>query len=271
MLRARQPFVSFVGPTISVPSATIALTARAPTFANTGPGRQLSGLTFVFSPLLGTGAPNIAVPAATITVSAAAPSISAGKSVAVPAATIALSAAAPAVASGKSVVMPAATIAITALAPTIQAATGASVLVSAATIALSAAAPTISSGKSIAVPAAAIALAAFAPTVQTTPVVIIDDTHDGDYLKKKLKAERKALKRRRKQVLDLYEQIVEGKEPPAPEVVAIIEEAGIAEVKPAQRATMVEYDRMIAALERAVELHRRMMLERDDEEVLLLL
>lgn len=118
---------------------------------------------------------------------------------------------------------------------------------------------------------ATLADATLASDVTVSQAIIIDDTHDGEYLKKKLKAERKALKRRRQQVLDLYERLVEGKEPPPPEVVAIIEDAGIVEPPIAPRETMIEYDRMIAALERAVELHRQLMLERDDEEVLLLI
>jgi len=136
-------------------------------FAQQAAAKPLSGLSFLFSPLLGHGAAagaTVTSPAATITVAATAPTISAGKSVAVPAATISISGSAPSISAGKRVVVPAATITLAANAPTIQAATGVSLACPAATITVAATAPTVSAGKSISVPvASAQVLAALAP------------------------------------------------------------------------------------------------------------
>ena len=133
---------------------------------------------------------------------------------------------------------------------------------------------TLSSDVSVASPitadlTATLGAATLASDVQVG-AILIDDTHDGDYLRKKLKAERKALKRRRQQVISLYERLVEGKEPP-PAVVEVLQTEGIAPEIIARQATAPEYDRMIAALERAVELNARLQIEADDEEVLLLI
>ena len=104
--------------------------------------------------------------------------------------------------------------------------------------------------------------------------IIIDDTHDGDYLGKKLRKERKAVAARRQRVLDLYEQIVEGKQP-QPEVVALVEAAGISSPDSIIYAPAIELTGLIATLERAQQLAERLAIEAaieaDDEEVLLLL
>lgn len=256
MLRARQPGIAALyAPSavlINVPAATITIQAYAPQV--TIIGKPIQGLTLLFGELYTPAAGvSVNVPAPAIALSASVPVISAGKSVAVPVATIAISAPAPTVASGKSAQVPASTIAITAPAPTIQAATG----------------------PSIVVPATAIALTAFAPSIQTSPpIVIIDDTHDGDYLGKKLRKERKAVAARRQRVLDLYEQIVEGKQP-EPEVVALVEAAGINSPDSIIYAPAIELTGLIATLERAQQLAERLAIEAaieaDDEEVLLLL
>ena len=259
MLRTRQPGIAALfAPSailINVPATTIAVQAYAPQIVNTGPGKPIQGLTLLFGELYTAGGAGVSinVSASAIALSAPAPSVSAGKSVAVPAATIAISAPTPTVSSGKSAQVPASTIAITAPAPTIQAATGTSVVV----------------------PATAIALTAFAPSIQTSPpIVIIDDTHDGDYLGKKLRKERKAIAARRQRVLDLYEQIVEGKQP-EPEVVALVEAAGISSPDSIIYAPAIELTGLIATLERAQQLAERLAIEAaieaDDEEVLLLL
>lgn len=104
----------------------------------------------------------------------------------------------------------------------------------------------------------------------TVPIVIFDDTHDGDYLGKRLKRERKAVAARRQRVLDLYEQIVEGKEP-EPEVVALVEAAGISTASDIIEAPAISLNSLIASLEQAQILARNLAIEADDEEVLLLL
>lgn len=108
----------------------------------------------------------------------------------------------------------------------------------------------------------------------TVPAFILDDTHDGDYLGKKLRKERKAIAARRQRVLDLYEQIVEGKQP-EPEVVALVQAAGIISPDSIIYAPAIELTGLIATLERAQQLAERLAveaaIEADDEEVLLLL
>jgi hypothetical protein len=52
------------------------------------------------------------------------------------------------------------------------------------------------------------------------PIIIIDDTHDGDYKKKKWAEERNKKEKRKQEIIDLYERIVEGKPQVAEEIVA---------------------------------------------------
>lgn len=104
----------------------------------------------------------------------------------------------------------------------------------------------------------------------TVPVVILDDTHDGDFLRKKFKRERKAVAARRQRVLDLYEQIIEGKQP-EPEVVALVQAAGIITASDIIEAPAISLNSLVANLERAQALARDLAIEADDEEVLLLI
>ena len=106
-------------------------------------------------------------------------------------------------------------------------------------------------------------------------VIVVDDTHDGDYLGKKLKREREEVEARRRRVLELYERIVEGLEP-APEeveqaVAAAIESVGVETRADIIEAPSIDLGRILAGLERALDLQRRLALEADDEEVMLLL
>ena len=107
------------------------------------------------------------------------------------------------------------------------------------------------------------------------PPVVVDDTHDGDYLRKKLKREREEVEARRRRGLELYERIVEGLEP-APEEVeqavsAAIEAVGVETRADIIEAPSIDLGRILAGLERALDLQRRLALEADDEEVMLLL
>jgi hypothetical protein len=106
-------------------------------------------------------------------------------------------------------------------------------------------------------------------------VIVVDDTHDGDYLRKKLKREREEVEARRRRVLELYERIVEGLEP-APEEVeqavsAAIEAVGVETRADIIEAPSIDLGRILAGLKRALDLQRRLALEADDEEVMLLL
>jgi hypothetical protein len=110
--------------------------------------------------------------------------------------------------------------------------------------------------------------------VPPTPV-IIDDTHDGEYLGKKLRKEREEAEARRRRVLALYERIVEGKEdlPDAAEyiVTRAVEAAGVEARADILKAPTIDLGRILAGLERASAIQRDMQLEADDEEVMLLL
>ena len=106
-------------------------------------------------------------------------------------------------------------------------------------------------------------------------VIVVDDTHDGDYLGKKLKREREEVEARRRWVLELYERIVEGLEP-APEEVeqavsAAIEAVGVETRADIIEAPSIDLGRILAGLERALAIQQAMMIEADDEEVMLLL
>lgn len=107
------------------------------------------------------------------------------------------------------------------------------------------------------------------------PPVVVDDTHDGDYLRKKLRKEREEVEARRRRVLALYERIVEGKEdlPDAVEyaVTRAVEAAGVESRADIIEAPSIDLGRILAGLERALAIQREMQLEADDEEVMLLL
>jgi hypothetical protein len=102
----------------------------------------------------------------------------------------------------------------------------------------------------------------------TVPVVpiIIDDTHDGDYHKKKFDEERAKAKQKRANIVHAYERLVEGKPDVAEEIAAPY-------VKPANKKhsePLINYDKLLADTDRANRLWQA-YLEMDDEEVLLLL
>lgn len=108
----------------------------------------------------------------------------------------------------------------------------------------------------------------FAATItQTAPIVLID-THDGDKGKRQKKRwddEQAARERRKAQILDVYEQLVEGRPAVVEQIVApyIQKEAQSPQAK-------VDFDRLLADVDRIERLYREYQ-EMDDEEVLLLL
>lgn len=107
------------------------------------------------------------------------------------------------------------------------------------------------------------------------PPVVVDDTHDGLYLAERIRKEREAVEARRRRVVALYERIVEGLEPAPDEVEeavsAAIEAVGVETRADIMDAPEVDLGRILAGLERALELQQRLALEADDEEVMLLL
>ena len=101
-------------------------------------------------------------------------------------------------------------------------------------------------------------------TASVTPVIVIDDTHDGDKGRKKKWEEEKAQRERRKQeLIRVYEQLHETR----PEVAERIVEPHLT----VNIATpTVNWDAMLRDLDRVERLMREYQ-EMDDEEVLLLL
>lgn len=108
----------------------------------------------------------------------------------------------------------------------------------------------------------------FAATItQTAPIVLVD-THDGDKGKRRKKRwddEQAARERRKAQIVDVYEQLVEGRPAVVEQIVApyIQKEAQSPQAK-------VDFDRLLADVDRIERLYREYQ-EMDDEEVLLLL
>lgn len=107
----------------------------------------------------------------------------------------------------------------------------------------------------------------FTGTVEVNPIIVID-THDGGDKKKKF-AEEKAKKQRQKQeIIDLYEQIVEGKPKLAAEIVEpYVKTATISEIKSANN---IDFDSLLNDLVRIQQIYDA-HIEMDDEEVLALL
>jgi hypothetical protein len=103
-------------------------------------------------------------------------------------------------------------------------------------------------------------------TIGYAPVIIIDDTHDGDYQEKKFKKEQAKAAHKRADIVQAYEQLVEGRPNVAEEIAApYLEPPSKTFAKPT-----INYDKLLADTDRAEKLWRA-YLEMDDEEVLLLL
>ena len=108
----------------------------------------------------------------------------------------------------------------------------------------------------------------FSPTVTATPApVVILDGHDGDKGKRKRRwdEETERRERRRAEIQDIFERVVEGKRDVAATIVA-----PYAQISPKSDTIRVDYDRLLADIDRVDRLYREYQ-ELDDEEVLLLL
>lgn len=105
--------------------------------------------------------------------------------------------------------------------------------------------------------------------IDVTPIIVIGDTHDGDYKKRHKKLiddERDQRRKRRESIIHAYERLVEGKPEVAEEIVAPF-------VKPATKKRAepeLDFDRLLASVTRTEALWRA-YLDMDDEEVLMLL
>lgn len=112
----------------------------------------------------------------------------------------------------------------------------------------------------------------FTGTVGGVVPVIEIDMHDGDKKRKKRLAEESAkAKKRRDEVVALFEHIVEGKPLVAEEIAApYIKEATISELKSIDFINTVDFDALMADLARVQQIYDA-YIEMDDEEVLALL
>lgn len=111
----------------------------------------------------------------------------------------------------------------------------------------------------------------YGPTVTALPVpVVIVDGHDGDKGKRKKRwdEDRQARERRRAQIIDVYEQLVEGRPAVAKEIVAPYTQSGAKSTVAA--APQIDFDRLLGDLDRVQRLYREYQ-EMDDEDVLLLI
>jgi hypothetical protein len=102
------------------------------------------------------------------------------------------------------------------------------------------------------------------------PIIIIDDTHDGDYKGKKFAEEREKKEKRKRDLIDLYERVVEGR----PEVAAQIVEPYVKTKARGQESAplikQVDFDKLMRDIAKVEALYAE-HIEMDDEEVLALL
>lgn len=102
------------------------------------------------------------------------------------------------------------------------------------------------------------------------PIIIIDDTHDGDYKKKKYAEERATKERRKAELVDLYERIVEGRPEVAEKIVAPFVKTKAQGQQTAPLVRQIDFDKLMRDITKVEALYKE-HLEMDDEEVLSLL
>ena len=103
----------------------------------------------------------------------------------------------------------------------------------------------------------------------TVPLpIIVDDTHDGDYLPRKFKRERAERKKRKRDIINAYEVLVEGRSPVIDELIAQYADP----VKPAAKvqAPQLNIDKLMQSAD-AIDRLWNAYIDMDDEEILLLL
>lgn len=113
---------------------------------------------------------------------------------------------------------------------------------------------------------------AFVGTVGGVVPVIEIDMHDGDKKRKKQLAKEAAkAKKRKDEIVALFEHIVEGKPLVAEEIAApFIKDATISELKSIDFINTIDFDALMADLSRVQQIYDA-YIEMDDEEVLALL
>jgi hypothetical protein len=105
------------------------------------------------------------------------------------------------------------------------------------------------------------------------PIIIVDDTHDGDYhkkLKKRFDKENQRLTRKRDDVIAAYERIVEGKPALAKELTAGFEVKAKSSKKTGKSLPSIDFDKLINDLDRTERLWNE-YLEMEDEDLMVLL
>ena len=104
--------------------------------------------------------------------------------------------------------------------------------------------------------------------VTTPQPIIVDDTHDGDYLPKKFKREQDERKKRKRDIINAYEVLVEGKSPVIEELIAQYAEPQTKQSR--ATAPRLNIDKLMQSAD-AIERLWNAYIDMDDEEILLLL
>lgn len=105
-------------------------------------------------------------------------------------------------------------------------------------------------------------------TVQAQPIIVIDDTHDGDFLGKKFAEEQARAVKRREAILNAYEIVVEGRPEFAEEIAEPFTQLVVDQQE--MPVKQIDYDALFADLDR-VEAIWSNYIDLDDEEILALL
>ena len=105
------------------------------------------------------------------------------------------------------------------------------------------------------------------------PIIIVDDTHDGDYhkkLKKRFDEDNQRLKQKRKDIIAAYERIVEGKPALAKQLIAGFEVKDKNTNNRGQLTPSIDFDKFLKDLDRVDRLWNE-YLEMEDEDLMVLL
>jgi len=105
------------------------------------------------------------------------------------------------------------------------------------------------------------------------PIIIVDDTHDGNYhkkLKKRFDEDNQRLKQKRKDIIAAYERIVEGKPALAKQLIAGFEVKDKNTNNKGQLTPSIDFDKFLKDLDRVDRLWNE-YLEMEDEDLMVLL
>jgi hypothetical protein len=105
------------------------------------------------------------------------------------------------------------------------------------------------------------------------PIIIVDDTHDGDYhkkLKKQFDKENQRLKRNRADIIAAYEHIIEGKPELAKELTRGFEVKAKTRKSNPKTSQTIDFDKFLKDLDKVEQLWNE-YLEMEDEDLMVLL